>query len=307
MKHGDTIFVTGHKGLLGSAIVRELTSSGYKNIWTASRQEVDLTCRESVKWFFDECRPDYVFHCAAKVGGIQANNDNQLSFFLENLSIQNNVMNAAHAFDVKKLLFVASAAVYPRDIPRALGPHDLLNGPFDETKEGYATAKLAGLTLCKLMRKWHSWISVIPNNLYGPGDTYTLETSHVLPAMILKFFNALREHRNNVTCWGTGHARREFIHSSDAAKACIFLMETYDGELPVNLGVNQDISMRELASLVAKVTNYKGNILWDISKPQGTMKRLLDSSALFDMGWRPLVSLEEGIRQAFEEYTCPLR
>lgn len=304
MKKNDIIYVSGHRGLLGGAIVRELQAQGFTNIWTTTREEVDLTCRESVKWFFDECQPDYVFHCAAKVGGILDNSEKPVEFFLENMSIQNNVLSAAHAFNVKKFLFVSTAAVYPLAAENPLRPEQILTGALDETKGGYATAKIAGMKLCHYFRQEYKrdFFSVVLNNLYGPGDTST----HVIPSLLSRFHSA-RQLGGPVICWGTGNARREFVFVDDAARACVFLMQTYGGSEPVNIGTGQEVTVKELAQAVRKTTGFRGVVTWDRSKPDGAMRRLLDATPLLEMGWKPLATLEEGLRLTYEDYICPLR
>lgn len=301
-QYDDTILVTGATGLVGSAIVRLLKAQGYRNVWDASHKCVDFEDIASTYWYFNECKPDYVFHCAAKVGGILDNVKGPVEFLVSNLDIQNNVMRATHKFGAKKLLFLASAACYPENAQSPLRPQDLMTGPFDETKSGYAMAKLAGIQLCKEMRKQFgsSFISVIPNNVYGPGD----RSSHVVPDLIRRFHSS--DLGGVVDCWGSGKARRELIFSEDLAEACLFLMDNYSGTEPVNVGVNQDWSVRELAELVADVVGWTGEIFWDTSKPEGAKQRLLDSSVLHGYGWCSKTSLRDGLAKTYDAFKSDL-
>ena len=299
MNTNDTIYVTGHTGLVGSAIMRALSAQGFKNVWTATHRQLDLRSEADVYFFFDECKPDYVFHCAAMVGGIEENSKQHAEFLCNNLSITHNVLRAAHKFHTKKLLFMASAAVYPENISAPLSPEHLMCGPFDETKAGYAMAKLAGIQMCKAFRRQYddNFISVIPNNVYGPGDT----SNHVIPAMLRKFMIARRQ-SEVVTCWGTGKARREFIYADDLAEACLFLMDVYNGYDPVNVGVNRDWTMEELARIIAGVTDYDGPIKWDHTKPEGAPRRLLNSEVMNGFGWFAKTCLLDGLVKTYKSF-----
>lgn len=303
MNTSDTIYVTGHRGLVGSAIMRALSARGFKNVWTASHAQVDLLNEKDVEFFFHECQPDYVFHCAARVGGIGDNIASPAEFLCENLEIQSNVIRAAHTFGVKKLLFISSAAVYPENAPSPLSPRSLMSGPLDETKSGYAMAKLCGMQMCKEFRRQYKsdFISVIPNNIYGPGD----KSSHVIPDMLRRFHHG-RITRSAIQCWGTGKARREFIYSDDLADACLLLMQAYSGEEPVNVGANRDWTMAELASMIARVTDYKGPITWDPSKPEGAKRRLLQCEVLDGLGWVPRTSILDGLSNTYKDFLTTL-
>lgn len=297
MNTNDTIYVSGHTGLVGSAIMRALSAQGFKNVWTATHAQLDLRKPEDVHFFFEECKPDYVFHCAARVGGIQDNIDRPAEFLIDNLTIQNNVFVAAHKAKVKKLLFISSAACYPANIPTTLSPEHLMGGPLDETKGGYAMAKLCGMQACKDFRKQFGsdFISVIPNNVYGPGDT----SSHVIPDLMRRIIEVKRT-CTILTCWGTGNARREFIYSDDLAEACLFLMDNYSGPEPVNVGVNRDWSMAELADLVAKVADYNGPIIWEQFRPEGAKSRLLNSAVMNEFGWLAKTCLLDGLTKTYK-------
>jgi GDP-L-fucose synthase len=296
MNLNSTIYVTGHRGLVGSAICRALHSQGYTNVWTATHKQVNLADRDDTAFFFAECKPDYVFHCAAKVGGIGDNMRAPADFLVDNLAIQSNVICAAHLTKVKKLLFLSSAACYPENISEPLSPAHLMTGPLDETKSGYAMAKLCGMQMCRDFRKQFGseFFSVISNNVYGPGDN----SSHVIPDLIRKFKEA-KAQNCMVTCWGTGAARREFIFADDLADACLFLMENYRGSELVNVGTGKDWSMKELAETIAEVADFKNPIVWDTSKPEGTMRRLLDSELIHRMGWSHKTNLFDGLHQTY--------
>lgn len=297
MKTSDTIYVTGHRGLVGSAIVRQLKTQGFSNIWCADRAAADLRNSNDVDFFFNECKPEYVFHCAAKVGGIQDNIEKPADFLCENLEIQSNVFRASHKFGVKKLLFLSSAAVYPDRARSPLSPEAIMTGPLDETKGGYAMAKLCGMQMCKEFRKQFdsNFISVIPNNVYGPGD----KSSHVIPDMMRRFQQA-KITRSAITCWGMGRARREFIFADDLAEACVYLMGVYDGVDPVNVGVNRDWSISELAKMIANVVGFEGPIFWDSTKPEGTAQRLLNSEVMNAYGWLAKTSLLDGLYRTYK-------
>ncbi len=301
MDKGARIYVAGHRGLVGSAILRRLQAEGYRNIITRTRQELDLTRQEAVERFFREERPEYVFLAAAKVGGILANATYPADFIRDNLLIQTHVIDAAYRFGVKKLLFLGSSCIYPKFAPQPMKEEYLLTGPLEPTNEAYAVAKIAGIKMCQAYRRQYGFraISLMPTNLYGPGDNFDLETSHVIPALIRKFHEAKVQGKEEVVVWGTGNPRREFLHVDDLADAAVFLMHHYDDEAIINVGVGKDISIRELAQLIASIVGFEGRIVFDTSKPDGTPRKLLDVSRLFALGWRPRISLEEGLRQTY--------
>ncbi|MEJ7560407.1 MAG: GDP-L-fucose synthase [Pedobacter sp.] len=291
------IYVAGHNGMVGSAIVRKLKNEGYTNIITRSSKEVDLRNQAAVAEFFQTEKPDYVFLAAAKVGGILANNIYRGDFLYENLMIQNNVIHSAYQNEVTKLMFLGSSCIYPKLAPQPLKEDYLLTGELEPTNEPYAIAKIAGIKLCDAYRAQFgcNFISVMPTNLYGPNDNYDLNNSHVLPALIRKVITAKKKGASNVTIWGTGTPKREFLYVDDLADACFYLMETYDEAGLVNVGVGTDVSILELAQMVAKTVGYEGEILTDTSKPDGTPRKLMDVSKLTAQGWKAKVSLEEGI------------
>ena len=304
MDRSSRIFVAGHRGLVGGAIVRRLRAGGYTKLVTRTRAEVDLTDQSAVRAFFDSERPVYVFLAAAKVGGILANSTYPADFIRENLQIQTNVIDAAYRSGVKKLEFLGSSCIYPKLAPQPMKEEYLLTGPLEPTNEAYAIAKIAGIAMSQSYRKQYGFdaISLMPTNLYGPGDNYDLQTSHVLPALIRKLHEAARAGEPTVTVWGTGSPRREFLHVDDLADAAVFLMETYDDEQIVNVGVGEDVSIAEVASLVAEVVGFAGEIVYDTSKPDGTPRKLLDVRRLFGMGWRPKFGLREGIEDAYRAF-----
>ena len=291
------IFVAGHRGLVGSAIVRRLQAEGAENLVLRTRDEVDLADQAQVEDFFARERPAYVFLAAAKVGGIHANSHYPAQFIQDNLAIQTNVIHSAWKHGTRKLLFLGSSCIYPRDCPQPIKEEYLLSGPLEPTNEWYAIAKIAGLKMCQAYRRQYGFdaISAMPTNLYGPGDNFDAQTSHVLPAMIRRFHNAKLERRSSVSIWGTGVPRREFMHVDDLANAAVFLMKDYSSEEIVNVGVGQDISILELAHLVASVVGYEGSIETDTSHPDGTPRKLLDVSRLGALGWRPTIDLRDGI------------
>lgn len=301
MDSTSRIYVAGHRGLVGSAIVRRLEAGGYTNLITRTRAEVDLTNQAAVNAFFEAERPEYVFLAAAKVGGILANSTYPADFIRENLQVQTNVIDAAYRAGVTKLEFLGSSCIYPKLAPQPIKEEYLLTGLLEPTNEAYAIAKIAGIVMTNSYRRQYGMngISLMPTNLYGPGDNYDLQSSHVLPALIRKFHEAARAGAPVVTVWGTGAPRREFLHVDDLADAAVFLMETYDDEQIVNVGVGEDVSIAELAHLVAEVTGFTGEIVFDTSKPDGTPRKLLDVSRLFDMGWRPKFTLRDGIEDAY--------
>jgi GDP-L-fucose synthase len=302
MNSDDIIYVAGHSGMAGSAIVRALKAQGFSNILTASSKELDLRNQHLVQHFFQKHRPDYVFMAAARVGGIHANNTFRADFLYENLMMECNVIHAAYQTGVKKLLFLGSSCIYPKMAPQPLKEEYLLSGPLEETNEPYAIAKIAGIKLCENYRRQYNcrFISVMPTNLYGPNDNYHPEHSHVLPALLRKFHEAVLHKKEEVIVWGSGTPRREFMHVDDMADACVFLMKTYDEAVHINVGTGEDITIRELAELIARITGFKGTIRYDTSKPDGTPRKLLDVSRLHALGWKHKISLEEGIKQVYD-------
>jgi GDP-L-fucose synthase len=300
--HKDArIFVAGHRGLVGSAIVRRLQADGYPNLLLAGRDQLDLRDRDSVEAFFAAHRPEFVILAAAKVGGILANNSYPAEFLLENLQIQNNVIDAAHRHGAAKLTFLGSSCIYPKLAPQPIREEYLLTGPLEPTNEWYAIAKIAGIKLCQAYRRQHGFnaISLMPTNLYGPGDNFDLQNSHVLPALIRKFHEAKLAGDKQVVMWGTGTPRREFLHVDDLAAAVVHLTNSYEGEDIVNIGVGEDISIRELAELVKDITGYQGDIVNDTSKPDGTPRKLLDVSRLHALGWEAKIPLREGVQATY--------
>ncbi|WP_457095927.1 GDP-L-fucose synthase [Lysobacter sp. P5_B9] len=300
--HPDSrIFVAGHRGLVGGAIVRNLHAKGYDNLLLAGRDQLDLRNRDSVEAFFTEHKPDVVFLAAAKVGGIHANNTYPAQFLFENLQIQDNVIDAAYRHGAKKLTFLGSSCIYPKLAPQPIKEEYLLTGALEPTNEWYAIAKIAGIKLCQAYRRQYGFnaISLMPTNLYGPGDNFDLNNSHVLPALIRKFHEAKLRGDKDVVMWGTGTPRREFLHVDDLADAVVHLTKTYDGEDIVNIGVGDDISIRELAEMVKEITGFEGTIVTDTSKPDGTPRKLLDVSRLHGLGWQARIGLREGIEETY--------
>ena len=298
------VYVAGHRGLVGSAIWRELGRQGASHLIGKSRSEVDLLNAGSVDGFFDKERPEFVFVAAAKVGGILANSNMPADFLFQNLAIQNNLIDAARRFGAKKLLFLGSSCIYPKHAPQPIQEEHLLTGPLEPTNEWYAIAKIAGIKMCQAYRRQYGsdFISAMPTNMYGANDNYDPKNSHVLPALIRRFHEAKEAKAASVTCWGTGSPLREFMHSDDLGRACVFLMEHYSEESHINVGSGQEVSIKQLAELVKKVVGYPGDIAWDASKPDGTPRKLMDSSKLFALGYRPQVELETGIRGAYEDF-----
>lgn len=299
------IYVAGHRGLVGSALVRALRRHGFSNILTRSRAELDLRDREAVWRFFEVERPEYVYLAAAKVGGILANATYPVDFLQDNLYIELNVISAAHRFGVKKLLFLGSSCIYPKFAPQPIREEYLLTGPLEPTNQPYAIAKIAGIELVNAYRRQFgvSFISAMPTNLYGPGDNFDLETGHVLPALLRKIHEAKARGDPRVAVWGTGTPRREFLHVDDLAEACLFLMEHYDDSLPINVGTGEDITIRELAELIKEIVGFSGEIVFDRSKPDGTPRKLLDVTRIRALGWRPRIGLREGIEMTYQWYT----
>ena len=302
MDKSDKIFVAGHRGMVGSALLRRLEAEGFSNLPTRDRSELDLTDEHAVRGFFRQERPDAVIFAAAKVGGIKANSDFPVEFLLDNLRIQNNVIEAAHEIGVRKLLFLGSSCIYPKFAPQPIPETALLTGPLEPTNEAYAVAKIAGIKLCQAFSREYgaNFISAMPTNLYGPNDNFDLETSHVLAALLRKAHEAKKSGARQLVVWGTGKPRREFLHVDDAARACLFLLETYDSPEIINVGCGEDIAIRELAELICEVIGFNGELSWDTTKPDGTPRKLLDVTRLKNLGWQPTIPLREGIARTYE-------
>lgn len=302
MDRDSRIFVAGARGMVGSAIIRNLEQKGFGNILKPLKSELDLLDQAGVMSFFEREKPDYVFVAAARVGGIYANNTYQGQFIYENLQIQNNVIHSAYLAGVKKLLFLGSSCIYPRFADQPMKEEYLLTGALEPTNEPYAVAKIAGLVMCRSYRRQYGcdFISAMPTNLYGPGDNFNLESSHVIPALIRKFHEAKQGGAKEVDVWGTGNPRREFLHVDDLAEACVFLMGNYSEEMFINVGCGEDISIRDLAELIGNIIGYGGGVRFDESKPDGTPKKLLDVSRLSAMGWAPNINIEDGLRNVYD-------
>jgi GDP-L-fucose synthase len=300
----EPVFVAGHRGLVGSAILRRLRAAGFRNLIERPRSELDLRNAADVDAFFAKERPRYVFLAAAKVGGIRANDTYPADFLRDNLQVQTNVIDSAYRHGVKKLLFLGSSCIYPRLAPQPIKEEYLLTGALEQTNEWYAIAKIAGIKLCQAYRRQYGFdaICLMPTNLYGPGDNFDLQSSHVLPALIRRFHEAAREAAATVTVWGSGTPRREFLHVDDLADACLFLMNTYSSEDIVNVGTGTDVTIAELADLVRRVTGFRGDISFDRTKPDGTPRKLLDVSRLTALGWRASVPLDRGLESTFKWY-----
>ena len=298
------VFVAGHRGMVGSAIVRRLIEAGFSDIVTRSSKELDLRDRTSVFAFFEQERPEVVFLAAAKVGGILANDTYPADFLSDNLRIQLNVMDAANQFGVERLVFLGSSCIYPKFAEQPISEEALMTGALEPTNDAYAVAKIAGIQQVKAMRKQHGrrWISVMPSNLYGPGDNYDPVGSHVLPALIRRFIEARDEGQAQITNWGTGSPLREFLFVEDLADACVFLLENYDSSEHINVGSGEDLSIKDLAAIVAEEVGFTGETLWDESKPDGTPRKLLDVSKINDLGWRATTGLREGIRESIRDF-----
>ena len=302
MNPESSIFVAGHRGLVGSAIVRRLQAAGLRNLVLRDRQELNLTRQSAVEDFFAETRPEYVFFAAAKVGGILANDSYPAEFLQDNLVIQTNIIDAAYRTGTRKLLFLGSSCIYPKHAPQPMPEDCLLTGPLEPTNEWYAIAKIAGLKMCQAYRKQYGFnaISAMPTNLYGPGDNFSLKSSHVLPALLRKVHEAKEAGATQVEVWGTGKPRREFLHVDDLADACVFLMQNYDGDGWVNVGWGRDETIAELADTIRRVVGFTGSLRFDSSKPDGTPRKLLDTTRLTALGWSPKIGLEAGIRSTYE-------
>jgi GDP-L-fucose synthase len=302
MDKSDTIFVAGHRGMVGSALIRRLESEGFSNLLVRDRPKLDLRDGSAVAKFFGEEKPAVVILAAARVGGIKANNDYPVEFLLENLQIQNNVIRSAYESRARKLLFLGSSCIYPKLAPQPIPETALLSGPLEPTNEAYAIAKIAGIKLCQAYASEHgaNFISVMPTNLYGPNDNFDLETSHVLAALLRKAHEAKTRKDSELLAWGSGKPRREFLHVDDLASACVLLLEQYDSPEIINVGCGEDISIRELAELICDVVGFVGKLAWDTNKPDGTPRKLLDISRLRSLGWKPSISLPDGIARTYK-------
>lgn len=304
MELTSKIYIAGHRGMVGSAILRNLQKKGFKNFILKTSEEIDLRNQQQVADFYEKEKPDYVFIAAAKVGGIQANNTYRAEFLYDNLMIQNNLIHQAYVNKVRKLLFLGSSCIYPKLAPQPLKEDYLLSGFLEDTNEPYAIAKIAGIKMCENYRRQYGcdFISVMPTNMYGPNDNYNLNNSHVLPALIRKFHEAKEQNLPFVEMWGTGAPLREFLHADDLGDACVFLMQNYDGIKHVNVGTGTDLSIKDLALLIKKIVGYNGEIKHDLSKPDGTPRKLMDVSYIHSLGWKHKIELEEGIRMVYEDF-----
>jgi len=302
MEKNAKIYIAGHRGLVGSAIVRNLKSKGYTNIIGKTHKELDLLNQGDVSEFFKVEKPDYVVLAAAKVGGINANNTTPADFIYENMQIQCNIIKSAHDNKVKKLLFLGSTCIYPKMAPQPMSEDALLTGPLEETNEAYAIAKISGLEMCKFFKRQYgdNFISCMPTNLYGPNDNFDLSSSHVMPALIRKFYESKINNDPTVECWGTGSPLREFLYVDDMADACVYLLENYEGEQHVNIGTGKEVTIKQLAETVKKVVNYKGGIVWNTEMPDGTPRKLTNVSKLHGLGWTHRIELEEGVKLAYD-------
>ena len=302
MDKNQSIYVPGHRGMVGSAVVRRLQRAGFNEILTRSRSELDLLDRTAVRAFFEKERPAIVVDAAAKVGGIAANSEQPVEFLLQNLTIQNNVIEAAADFGTRKLLFLGSSCIYPKFAPQPIFESSLLTGALEPTNEAYALAKIAGIKLCQAYSREYgkTFISGMPTNLYGPNDNFDLHSSHALPALIRKVHEAKERGENTLIVWGTGTPRREFLHVDDLADACLFLLDRYASPEIVNIGCGEDVTIRELAETVCQMLGFRGDLVFDTSKPDGTPRKLLDMNTLFGLGWRPTIALRDGIRSTYE-------
>ena len=304
MKQNDKIYVAGHRGMVGSAICRQLEKNGFSNIITRTSSELDLTQQQAVSDFFEKEKPKFVFLAAAKVGGIHANNTYRADFLYRNLMMESNVIHAAYLHGVEKLLFLGSSCIYPKMAPQPLKEDSLLTGTLEYTNEPYAIAKIAGIKLCEAYRDQYgcNFISAMPTNLYGPNDNYDLQNSHVLPALIRKFHEAKIQGASSVEVWGTGSPLREFLHVDDLAEACCFLMQKYNDKQFVNVGCGSDLSIKDLAEMIQDVVGFKGALIWNSEKPDGTPRKLMDISKIKSLGWSPKIELNLGIQMVYKEY-----
>jgi GDP-L-fucose synthase len=304
MNKESKIYIAGHNGLVGSAIKRNLEKQGFENLIYKTREELDLMDEQAVQDFFEKEKPEYVFLAAAKVGGIVANRDYPADFIYQNLKIQNNIIYQAYKKKVKKVLFLGSSCIYPRECPQPIKEEYLLTGELEKTNEAYAIAKIAGIKMCQSFNRQHGtkFISVMPTNLYGPNDNFDLKTSHVLPALIRKFHEAKIENKKEVEMWGTGKAKREFLHVDDLAEACVFLMDNYEDDEIINIGTGEDLSIADLADTIKRVVGYQGKTVYDTSKPDGTPRKLLDVSKIHNLGWKHKIDLETGIKETCKWY-----
>jgi len=304
MKQHSCIYIAGHRGLVGSAIWRELQQRGFDQLVGRTHAELELRDTAAVDQFYAETKPEYVVMAAARVGGIHANNTRPAEFIYDNLQVQNNLIHGAWKAGIKKLLFLGSSCIYPREAPQPLQEDCLLSGPLEPTNQWYAIAKIAGVKMCQAYRRQYGcdFICAMPTNMYGLNDNFDLNSSHVLPALIRKFHEARVDGSSTVTCWGTGTPLREFLFADDLARACVFLLESYSHEQFINIGYGSDVTIRELAETIQRVVGYEGEITWDATKPDGTPRKLLDSSRLFALGWRPQLDLESGIRLAYSDF-----
>ena len=302
LEKASKIYVAGHRGLVGSAIVRKLTSEGYTNLVLRTSQELDLTIQAEVDIFFKSENIEYVFLAAAKVGGIWSNNIYRADFIYKNLMIQSNILHASYKYGVKKLVFLGSSCIYPKESAIPIKEESLLTGPLEYTNKPYAVAKIAGIEMCTSYRKQYgcNFIALMPTNMYGPNDNYDLENSHVMPGLLRKFIEATKNNTPHINLWGTGNPMREFLHVDDFAEACLYFMKTYDGEDIVNIGTGQDISIKDLAYMIKEITGYKGEIRFDTDKPDGTLRKVLDTSKATQLGWTHSINLKDGIRQTYE-------
>jgi len=305
MDKDSVIFVAGSSGMVGSAIVRLLKKLDYKNIVTRTSKEVDLRNADEVNRFFLMEKPEYVFLAAAKVGGIHANNVNRGEFIRDNLLIQTNVIHACHVFNVKKMIFLGSSCIYPRDCPQPIKEEYLLTGPLEETNKPYAIAKIAGIEMCDAYRKQYgcNFVTVMPTNLSGPNDNYDPNTSHVFAAMIRKMYEAKKYNKLEVVLWGTGNARRDFLHADDLARALLVIMDKYDGSDPINIGYGKDITIKDFAKIVKDVVGYDGNVVFDTNMPDGTLVKIMDCSKIHALGWNPAISLEQNVKLVVSDFS----
>lgn len=302
MEKSDKIFVAGHRGLVGSALVRNLEAGGFRNLLKRDRAQLDLSNDAAVTEFLAKEKPNVVIFAAARVGGIKANDDFPVEFLLDNLRLQNNVIRAAHESRARKLLFLGSSCIYPKFAPQPISESALLTGPLEPTNEAYAIAKIAGIKLCQAYAREYgdNFISAMPTNLYGPNDNFNLDSSHVVPALLRKAHEAKASGAHELTLWGSGKPRREFLHVDDLASACVFLLEKYDSPEIINVGCGEDVSIRELAEMICDVIGFKGNLVWDTSKPDGTPQKLLDVSKMRALGWQSTISLRDGIKRTYD-------